>query len=66
MNQSIQIKLRRIFAEYWVHSRHWEEVEHGSSGIGNAGNDSSSAVSNEEASDLFGRRETSSAGFTHI
>lgn len=53
------------FSEYWVHSRHREEVKDGNGSNTNTSS-STSAVSDEEASNLVGRRETSSSGFTRI
>eukprot|EP00551_Chaetoceros_affinis_P001604 CAMPEP_0203638942 /NCGR_PEP_ID=MMETSP0088-20131115/4815_1 /ASSEMBLY_ACC=CAM_ASM_001087 /TAXON_ID=426623 /ORGANISM="Chaetoceros affinis, Strain CCMP159" /LENGTH=236 /DNA_ID=CAMNT_0050493689 /DNA_START=362 /DNA_END=1072 /DNA_ORIENTATION=+ len=54
------------FSEYWVHSRHREEVNGGTANSSSSASASAADASDEEASNLVGRREVSSAGFTRL
>ncbi len=54
------------FSEYWVHSRNREEVVKDGSSSSISSGTTSPIVNDEEASNLVGRREVSSAGFTRI
>ena len=53
------------FSEYWVHSRHREEVDGGTANSSSSASTAADA-NDEEASNLVGRREVSSAGFTRL